>query len=65
MKIVSFKLPEYYVELIDKLVKEGLYHSRSEFIRTAVRKVLEREMRRLEHIKKGKSNYVDVSVLEL
>lgn len=43
MKIISVKIPKSYLEDIDRLVKEGYYASRSEFIRTALRVLLERE----------------------
>jgi Ribbon-helix-helix protein, copG family. len=48
MKIVTVKMPEHYLEKIDKLVEEGLYLSRSDFIRTAIREHLMKELKKLE-----------------
>ena len=36
MRLVTFKVPEAYVEFIDKLVNEGIFTSRSEAIRYAI-----------------------------
>ena len=45
-KIVTGNVPESYIEAIKKLVGEdGLYPSRSELIRVAVRKFLLKELR--------------------
>lgn len=49
MKIVSVKIPRSYLEEIDLLVKKGFYTSRSEFIRTALRILLIRELERLSN----------------
>ncbi|RLB79549.1 MAG: hypothetical protein DRH17_13625 [Deltaproteobacteria bacterium] len=43
MRIVTFKLSEAALEEIDRLVREGKYASRSEFIRIAVYEKLQRE----------------------
>jgi Ribbon-helix-helix protein, copG family. len=48
MRIVTVKMPTHYLELIDKLVEEGLYLSRSDFIRTAIREHLMKELKKLE-----------------
>ena len=45
MKIVSIKMPEELVELIDILVSTGRYTSRSEVIREAVRQLVRDYMR--------------------
>ena len=46
MKIVTVNIPESYLDSIEKLVGEnGLYPSRSELIRVAVRDFLLRELR--------------------
>jgi antitoxin ParD1/3/4 len=46
MKIVTVNIPEPYINAIDKLTgHEGLYPSRSELIRVAVRDFLLRELR--------------------
>lgn len=36
MKLITVKMPDLYVELLDELVKEGFYTSRSDAIRQAV-----------------------------
>ena len=41
--MISFKIPEAMIELIDDLVKMNLYPSRSAFVRTAIRDLLKRE----------------------
>ena len=58
MKIVSVKIPRSYLEDIDRLVREGYYTSRSEFIRTALRILLVKELNRLS-TKKTTDNYFD------
>jgi len=40
MRIVTVKMPEPWIEEIDRLVREGIYTSRSELIREAVRRLL-------------------------
>ena len=44
MKLISVKLPEKYLEGLDTLVRIGVYPSRSEAIRVAVRDLLKREV---------------------
>ena len=48
LKLVSVHLPEKYVELLEKLVENGLYPSRSEAIRVAVRDLIRKELWREE-----------------
>ena len=49
MKIVTINVPEAYIDAMKKLVGEnGLYPSRSELIRCAVRRFLEKEIRAAE-----------------
>jgi len=44
MKIVTVNVPESYIEAIKKLIgRDGLYPSRSELIRCAVREFLIKE----------------------
>jgi len=43
MKMVSMKLPEAMIQLIDELVEMGTYPSRSALIRTAIRDLLKKE----------------------
>ncbi|OLS13405.1 MAG: hypothetical protein RBG13Loki_3001 [Promethearchaeota archaeon CR_4] len=40
---VTINLPEVYLWNIDKLVGYGLFHSRSEALRTAIKEFLEKE----------------------
>jgi len=40
MVLISFHVPQSYVEMLDELVKLGLYPSRSEAIRAALRELL-------------------------
>ncbi|MFW9854656.1 MAG: ribbon-helix-helix domain-containing protein [Candidatus Thorarchaeota archaeon] len=44
MKLISFKAPNTYLEGLDELVRNGVYSSRSEAIRTAIRDLLRREL---------------------
>jgi len=41
MKVVQIRLPEKLVKKIDELVEQGYYESRSEFIRTKLREIIE------------------------
>lgn len=51
MKIVTVNVPESYIDAINKLIGEdGLYPSRSELVRCAVREFLIRELRSLEDL---------------
>ncbi len=43
LKLVTVKLPEKLIDDVDQLVKAGIYHSRSDAIRGAVRDLLSRE----------------------
>lgn len=44
MRIISVQLPQSYINAMDQLVRRGLYPSRSEVIRTAIRELLKREL---------------------
>lgn len=44
MRIVTVKIPEWYLEAIDELVRMGRYASRSEAIRVAIRELLAKEL---------------------
>ena len=56
MKIVTVNVPESYIEAIKKLVGEkGLYPSRSELIRCAVREFLLKELEMAKNIHKFKN----------
>ena len=53
MKIVTVNVPESYIEAIAKLVgNEGIYPSRSELIRVAVREFLLKELNMAENLTK-------------
>jgi len=45
LRIITVKVPSSYLVLIDRLVRKGLYGSRSEFIRQAIREKLEQYLR--------------------
>jgi len=40
MTIISVRLPKRYIEALDLLVQEGIFITRSEAIRAAIRKLL-------------------------
>lgn len=44
MKLVTLRLPEAYIEALDRLVSERLYPSRAEAIRVAIRDMLNAEV---------------------
>ncbi|MEM3526021.1 MAG: type II toxin-antitoxin system ParD family antitoxin [Candidatus Jordarchaeaceae archaeon] len=44
MKLISIKLPNAYLDGLNELVKMGIYPSRSEAIRVAVRDMLKKEL---------------------
>jgi antitoxin ParD1/3/4 len=44
MQLITVKMSEIYVNGLDKLVESGLYPSRSEAIRVAIRDLLRREL---------------------
>lgn len=44
VKLVTVKLPERLIDDMDQLVKAGVYHNRSDAIRSAVRELLRREL---------------------
>ncbi len=58
MKIVTVNIPESFIDAIEKLVGEdGLYPSRSELIRCAVREFLLKELKLANNIVKYKKDY--------
>ncbi|UCC19752.1 MAG: ribbon-helix-helix protein, CopG family [Promethearchaeota archaeon] len=75
MKIVTVNIPESYLDSIEKLVGEnGLYPSRSELIRVAVRDFLLRELKMANNMAKyneteiedlDDENYVRVPIQRL
>ncbi|MFW9807961.1 MAG: ribbon-helix-helix domain-containing protein [Candidatus Thorarchaeota archaeon] len=44
MKLITVKMSDIYVNGLDKLVEIGMYPSRSEAIRVAIRDLLRREL---------------------
>ncbi|MGC9310207.1 MAG: ribbon-helix-helix domain-containing protein [Candidatus Aenigmatarchaeota archaeon] len=44
MEVVQVRLPEKVVKKIDDLVGQGFYSSRSDFIRTKIRRILEEQI---------------------
>ena len=44
MKLVTVHLPEVYLAVLDNLVRQGQYSSRSEAIRTAIRDMIKDEL---------------------
>jgi len=48
-RTITVKLPVETIALIDMLVKAGLYTTRSEFIRNAVREQLNKELGKVMH----------------
>ena len=60
MKIVTINCPESYLQAIEKLVGEnGLYPSRSELIRVAVREFLIKELRLAKNLPNFNESDVD------
>jgi Arc/MetJ-type ribon-helix-helix transcriptional regulator len=60
MKIVTVNVPETYIEAIERLVGEnGLYPSRSELIRCAVREFLLKELKLAKNV--GKYDKIEVN----
>ncbi|MHA1362348.1 MAG: ribbon-helix-helix domain-containing protein [Candidatus Freyarchaeota archaeon] len=54
MKLVSIKLPTAYIDGLNQLVERGIYPSRSEAIRVAVRDMLKKELWSRERDTEGK-----------
>ncbi len=44
MRLITLKMSDIYVSGIDKLVEKGMYPSRSEAIRVAIRDLLMKEL---------------------
>lgn len=60
MKIVTVNIPEAYIAAIEKLVGEGgLYPSRSELIRCAVRDFLLKELRLAKNLPSFEESAID------
>ena len=50
LKVVSIRLPDWIIDLIDRLCEKGIFISRSEFIRYAIRVALKRYEKELREI---------------
>lgn len=60
MKIVTVNVPESYIDAINKLIGEnGLYPSRSELIRCAVRDFLLKELKAANQMNKYNTAEID------
>ncbi len=60
MKIVTVNIPESFLDSIEKLVgNNGLYPSRSELIRVAVRDFLIRELKMADNMAKYKETEIE------
>ncbi len=60
MKIVTVNVPESYIGAINKLIGEnGLYPSRSELIRCAVREFLLKELKMANNMAKYNETVID------
>lgn len=44
LKLITVNCPESYVKAMDELIEKGMYPSRSEIIRIAVRDMLKQEL---------------------
>lgn len=47
MRLVTVKMPELYVEILDALVAKGVFSTRSEAIRAAVRELIKKYIHKL------------------
>jgi len=56
LTVVSVHIPRIYLKLIDELVEIGLYPSRSEAIRTAVRELILKDREMIFQLIKRKTN---------
>jgi len=52
MKVISIRLPEEYVRVMDELIRIGVYPSRSEFVRAAIREYLRIEIEKSTDFRK-------------
>lgn len=55
MRIITVKVPKAYVDELDNLIKAGLFPSRSEAIRVAIRDLLQRELWSVKNIELRKA----------
>jgi len=52
MILVSFHIPRQMLRELDELVKRGIFPSRSEAIRVAIRNLIEKEKQRRDTVEK-------------
>ncbi|MGQ4874586.1 MAG: ribbon-helix-helix domain-containing protein [Promethearchaeia archaeon] len=65
IKIVTINIPESYVDAMEKLIgDDGLYPSRSELVRVAVREFLLKELRIAEKMTQFADNNEDEQIEE-
>jgi len=60
MHIISVKMPRSYIDALDGLVRRGLYSSRSEAVRAAVRLLLSRELTHAHRVSSKRARVVEV-----
>lgn len=69
MRIITVKVPESYIEAIDELVRMGIYTSRSEAIRAAIRELIKREMwsvkKSMMNINKKNNKKKNIEIIEI
>ncbi len=58
MRIISVQLPQGLVNAMDQLVRRGVYPSRSEIIREAIRELLKKELYQLETEERSTPDYI-------
>jgi Arc/MetJ-type ribon-helix-helix transcriptional regulator len=58
MRIISVQLPQGLINAMDQLVKKGVYPSRSEIIREAIRELLKKELYQLETEERSTPDYI-------
>jgi len=61
MKVISIRLPDWILNLIDRLCEKGVFISRSEFIRYAIRAALKRYERELEEFTEGEGRMLRIA----
>ena len=62
-KLVTVKIPESLLEKVDKLVEKGVFATRSEAIRVALKELVERQQyfnKIIEETRTGKIKYIPV-----
>jgi len=58
MRIISVQLPQGLINAMDQLVRRGVYPSRSEIIREAIRELLKKELYQLETEDRSTPDYI-------